>query len=100
MKRLPWEFVLLPVALLWVSCAPHSQDLSTCVLVGEPSGFWLGLWHGIIAPITFIISLFEPTISVFDINNNGNWYIFGFLLGIGAFSSGGIFGSRRARRRT
>jgi len=30
----------------------------------EPAGFWAGLWHGIIAPITFIVSLFNPGVRI------------------------------------
>jgi hypothetical protein len=56
---------------------------------GNIAGFWLGLWHGIIAPITFIISLFSNNVNVYEIHNNGGWYNFGFLLSIGGLSTGG-----------
>lgn len=59
----------------------------------EPSGFWLGLWHGIIVPFTFIGSLIWDSVAVYDINNTGGWYDFGFLLGVGAFS----FGTSKSR---
>jgi hypothetical protein len=52
----------------------------------QPSGFWAGLWHGIIAPITFIVSLFASEVSIYETNNNGRWYEFGFMLGIGAYA--------------
>jgi hypothetical protein len=51
----------------------------------QPAGFWDGLWHGIIAPITFIVSLFATGVSICETNNNG-WYEFGFMLGIGAYA--------------
>jgi len=57
-------------------------------------GFWLGLWHGVISPITFVISLFSDTVTVWDVNNNGGWYTFGFLLGIGALSGGSSYSSK------
>lgn len=53
----------------------------------KPAGFPGGLWHGFIAVITFIISLFDARVCMWETNNNGRWYEFGFLLGIGAFSS-------------
>jgi hypothetical protein len=53
-----------------------------------PAGFLAGLWHGIIAPITFFISLFIPGVSVYETHNNGRWYEFGFMLGIGGFTAG------------
>lgn len=53
-----------------------------------PAGFLGGLWHGIIAPVTFIVSLFAPGVSIYETNNNGRWYEFGFMLGIGAYTGG------------
>ena len=52
------------------------------------AGFWGGLWHGMIAPITFLISLFADGVSIYETNNNGRWYEFGFMLGIGAYAGG------------
>jgi hypothetical protein len=54
----------------------------------SPAGFWSGLLHGWSAPISFIISLFNDNVAVYASYNNGNWYILGFLIGIGAFSWG------------
>ena len=48
-----------------------------------PWGFWGGLWHGLIAPLTFIISLFTDNVSMYAKNNVGGWYDFGFCLGAG-----------------
>ncbi len=55
----------------------------------KPAGFWAGLWHGIILPITFIIRLFNPNVGVYEINNNGRWYDFGFFLGVSGSVGGG-----------
>ena len=52
----------------------------------KPAGFLGGLWHGIVAPITFVVSLFVGGVSIYETNNNGRWYEFGFMLGIGAYS--------------
>jgi hypothetical protein len=61
-------------------------------------GFWLGLWQGFIAPITFIISLFPNEMRIYAYPNAGLWYDFGFMLGIGGFSGGIFAGSRRRSR--
>ena len=72
--------------------------------VGSPSqdgvvaGFWLGLWHGIIAPVTFVISLFTYDVNLYEVHNNGNWYDFGFVLGAGILFGGGGLGARRRSR--
>jgi polyferredoxin len=45
------------------------------------AGFWAGLWHGLICPITFIVSLFNSNVRIYEVNNRGRWYDFGFILG-------------------
>jgi hypothetical protein len=54
-----------------------------------PAGFWAGFWHGLISPITFLASLFTPNVRIYETNNRGRWYDFGFILGVsGAFGGG------------
>lgn len=79
--------VALLALVLLSSCANVQHNLNPC-LEGHKYGFFGGLWHGIIAPISFIVSLFSNEVSVWAVNNNGNWYSFGFLLGIGGLSFG------------
>lgn len=55
-----------------------------------PAGFWAGLWHGIILPLTFLISLFKPGVRIYETNNNGRLYDFGFMLGASSALAGGI----------
>jgi hypothetical protein len=55
----------------------------------KPAGFWGGLWHGIIAPITFLVSLFVGGVSIYETHNSGRWYEFGFVLGMGAYAGNG-----------
>jgi len=78
-------FVILLIACCFYSCADVQPQIPECV-VGHQYGFWGGLWHGIIAPLSFIGSLFSGNIAVWSINNNGGWYTFGFILGIGALT--------------
>ena len=69
----------------------------------DPAGFWLGLWQGLISPITFVISLFTDDVNVYEVQNSGNWYDFGFILGVsmafGGTAGSGAAGTRSARRR-
>jgi hypothetical protein len=84
--------------LALVSCAPGPNAQQSVVdSGGDVAGFWLGLWHGIIAPITFIISLFTDRVTLYEIHNNGNWYNFGFVLGAGILFGGGAAGSRKKK---
>lgn len=80
--------LLLALAML-TACAPGPNPmLSRPSESGKVAGFWQGLWHGIIAPITFIISLFTPHVQFYEVHNNGNWYNFGFVLGAGILTDG------------
>jgi hypothetical protein len=82
--------------LALTSCAagPNAQR-SVVDSAGHVAGFWLGLWHGIIAPITFIISLFTDRVNFYEIHNNGNWYNLGFVLGAGILFGGGAAGKKK-----
>jgi hypothetical protein len=86
------------VLLLAPACAPGPNKLArTADSEGEVAGFWLGLWHGLIAPITFIVSLFNDRVSLYEVHNSGGWYNFGFVLGAGLFLSGGILGRKKKK---
>jgi hypothetical protein len=75
---------LLAVSLLLAGCA--TQVAGT--VKPEAPGFLLGLVQGFIAPVTFVISLFNHDVAVYAVPNNGAWYNFGFVLGIGGFAGG------------
>ncbi len=93
--------VLLAVLLVLAACAPGpNPEVGTAAQGGGPAGFWLGLWHGVISPFTFLISLFTPDVRIYEVHNNGAWYDFGFVLGAGILLSGGLFGARRPARHT
>lgn len=77
--------ILLLSAVLFSSCADVQPQVKPC-LQGHVYGFWGGLWHGFIAVFAWIGSWFSDDIAVYAVNNNGGWYNFGFLLGIGALT--------------
>jgi len=85
--------------LFAAACAPGPNDVEgTAGKDGKVAGFWLGLWHGLISPVTFIISIFTKSVRFYEIHNSGGWYNFGFVLGAGLFFSGGIFGRNKCKR--
>ena len=49
---------------------------------GAVAGILLGLWHGIISPITLILSFLNPAVQMYEVHNDGAPYNLGFLLGI------------------
>lgn len=82
--------VLVLVALLLASCAAGPNPLvGTDAASGAPAGFWRGLWHGLILPITFLISLFTESVSIYEVHNSGGWYDFGYVVGLMLCSGSG-----------
>ncbi|WP_404371701.1 hypothetical protein AB5I39_04490 [Sphingomonas sp. MMS24-J45] len=69
----------------------------------DTPGFLLGLWHGFIFPVAWVLSLFVPDIAVYAVPNNGGWYDFGFFigvvfLGVGSHRSKTVYVNRTVRR--
>ncbi len=91
MKNLVKPLKLIPLLALLIfiltGCA-QALPIEECLDVA-PYGFFGGLWHGLIAPFSFIVSLFMDDVALYAINNNGSWYDFGFVLGAGILFGGG-----------
>lgn len=81
---------LLVVGLLVLTGCADSIPLWEAVY-RQPVGFWYGLWHGLIFPFAWVISLFDNGTAIYAVYNNGGWYDFGFFIGIGGLSAG-LFG--------
>jgi len=66
------------VCLFLSGCIPgdgkHTEE--------NPAGFFWGIWHGWIAPISLIIGIFRDGIRVYETANTGLWYDFGFYMAI------------------
>jgi hypothetical protein len=80
MKRLTVvRRIILTGTLLTISgCAAHANF----AVDHDAAGFWRGLWHGLIIPITFLISLVNSNVNIYEVVNNGGFYNFGFVLGV------------------
>lgn len=83
-------------ACIKTACA--ASQTSGAVAHGAP-GFLAGLWHGLIFPLAFLVSLFAPNIAIYAVPNNGGWYDFGYFLGIVVFGVGARRGHRAVRGR-
>lgn len=82
------------IVIIATGCADVSPHVEDCI-TSHPYGFWGGLWHGFIAALSFIGSLFSDDIAVYAYNNNGGWYDFGFVLGAGILGGGLGRGSKK-----
>jgi len=95
-KRLFFVFIALLGMLLLAGCAAGANPtVDVLDADGKSAGFWSGLWHGVISPVTFIISLFSDNVNVYEVYNSGNWYDFGFMFGVCFIFSGGAYGAKR-----
>jgi hypothetical protein len=97
MKKILIIGLLVLIVIALIGCAAGPNNVANVPNAGgQVAGFWLGLWHGMIAPITFVISLFNDKVTMYEVHNSGGWYNFGFLLGLaGVWGGGGAAGARR-----
>ena len=81
--------VLLVGALLILSSCVAGANPSAHIAneAGDIAGFWLGLLHGVITPVTFVISLFWDNVHIYEVHNSGALYNFGFLWGAGTYTA-------------
>lgn len=87
---------LLLVFLLVItisSCMPGSEAIKE----RTPAGFFWGVWHGWIAPVTLVVGIFNPDINIYETENTGWWYDFGFYIAI-ISGFGGISLSRKKKK--
>jgi hypothetical protein len=72
------KLLIIPLLLLLTACSAGDVQFAQ----ETPADFWYGIWHGIISMIALIIHIFNGSVMVYEVNNNGGWYDFGFLLGV------------------
>lgn len=84
--------MLIIISILLTGCIPGDGTNTSNNL----AGFLWGVWHGWIAPISLIGSLFNPKLRIYEVMNKGWWYDFGFYIAIiGGF--GGLSLSRKKK---
>ncbi len=95
-KRLLLVFIAILAMFLLAGCAAGiNPTVDIPDADGKSASFWSGLWHGVISPVTFVISLFSDDVNVYEVYNSGNWYDFGFILGVSIIFGGGARGMKR-----
>jgi hypothetical protein len=87
-RRVVLFSILLAVAGLISGCADHLSFAQAAV--HEHVGFLHGIWHGMILPFSFLVSVFDGDAAIYAIYNNGSWYDFGFVMGCAGWFGGGI----------
>jgi hypothetical protein len=101
MKKLRWFALFLMIPILLAACTPSPSVQVTTPdatmqltapgpnpLMNQPDALGriaragAGLWHGIIAPVTLVLSFFNDNIHMYEVHNAGSEYDLGFLLGL------------------
>lgn len=86
----PAAFLACSTLLLLAACA---QQVHSVVKPDAP-GFLLGLWHGFIFPVAFVLSLFMKDVAVYAVPNDGVLYNLGYFIGIVFIGVGANRGTR------
>jgi len=77
-KRVILILLLCLVCLTLTGCLPGDERYTE----EKPAGFFWGVWHGWIAPISLIGGIFNEKIRIYEVVNTGWWYDFGFYMAI------------------
>ncbi|NDL66846.1 hypothetical protein [Anaerotalea alkaliphila] len=86
--------LLVLLVLLLAGCVPGDGRNT----LANPAGFFWGVWHGWLAPVSLIIGFFDRSIRVYEVHNTGWFYDLGFYMAvISGFGGVGIFRSRKKK---
>lgn len=92
MKQILIVCLLILLVLALSSCAAgnsgHNKDYR--------AGFFRGIWHGWIAPVSLIWHFFNPNVRIYEVHNTGWAYDFGFYIAVIA-GFGGLSLTRRKK---
>ena len=84
-------FIIGVAAVVLVGCLPGGAQYTA----QRPAGFFSGVWHGWVAPLSLIVAFFNPSVRVYELDNTGWWYDFGFYMAIiSGFGGLSLFRSR------
>ena len=84
---------LIVLPLLLSGCLPGDGVNSATDL----AGFFWGVWHGWVAPISLVYGYFKPGIRIYETANSGWFYDLGFYMAV--ISGFGGLNLARGRRK-
>jgi len=87
--------MLFLIISLVTGCTPGDGTYNT----EKSAGFFMGIWHGWIAPISLIIGVFNQNIRLYEAYNSGWWYDFGYYIAIiSGFGGVSLFRRKKVER--
>jgi hypothetical protein len=94
-KKLLLCVIVISLTIILSGCIPGDGTHTS----SKPAGFFWGILHGWISPVSLIIGIFKKNIRIYEVNNTGWWYDFGFYIAIiGGFGSISFF--RKSKRKS
>ncbi len=94
-KRSYGLFLIILVLISLTACVP-GDGVNT---LSNPAGFFYGIWHGWLAPLTLLLHFFDSNIRLYEVYNVGWWYDFGFYMAIiSGFGGLSLFRNKRKDR--
>jgi len=73
-SRIIMKFFLISLTLIISGCASQPENIES------GPGFFVGIWHGLVALPSVVIGLFT-SIRIYNFPNSGYWYDVGFAVG-------------------
>ena len=87
--------LLVVVMAILTGCVPGDGTYTYT----SPAGFFWGIWHGWIAPISLVWGFFDNKIRIYETLNTGWKYDFGFYIAIiSGFGGLRLFRKKRSDR--
>ena len=94
-KKVLLLVLILTMVMFLSSCVPGDGKNTS----DNPAGFLWGIWHGWLAPVSLILSLFKDSIRIYEVANTAFWYDFGFYISI-ISGFGGLSLFRKAKKKS
>jgi len=95
-RKTIWIVLLFVCTIILLSGCVPGDGRNT---VEDPAGFFWGIWHGWVAPISLIIGFFNEEIRIYETFNTGWWYDFGYYIAvISGFGGISLFRNKRVNK--
>jgi hypothetical protein len=93
----PGGQITVPGVSLEVNAPGPNPLINKAAERGHVATILMGIWHGIISPITLAVSFKNPNVQMYEVHNDGSQYNLGFLIGVAIIFLllGALAGSRR-----
>jgi hypothetical protein len=93
----PNDTITVPGVSIRINAPGPNPFVNTPDGRGRVAGILLGLWHGIISPVTMVLSFVNKDVQMYEVHNDGSQYNLGYLLGVAIVFVllGATAGSRR-----